>query len=359
LQDSFAAGHLIDKTGVMQSFTKWLDANNDGKGYFDQGQSRWAMASMIANKELKSNPQAVDNQLRKAQANGQPASGQEALETIGLDQTDPEIVFMMWWRDAAATNSKRKHLTPIDAATFCPLANVNMHLATTMMDNLVTKKFAKKKTEGWLKKNKRDVYSLDQAQVNVIAKPKVKDSKPYDAKTHKRLDPNAQDYAAQAQTQYGTEAQEFNLAAYNEFVSNAYIQGATKFFHDKYCKEGLEVKTGTGASIGRIYGDANMLNAGAQEGVEYSAKTSEMSRNAIFNLINGTQPEATTAEIRNRFPTKIKVGNEFKSLADWSTEKLYTDDMFKQAKAAGAYIAYKFKDGISGRSAIKHDEFEF
>jgi hypothetical protein len=69
-------------------------------------------------------------------------------------------------------------------------------------------------------------------------------------------------------------ASEFNLVAYNALMSNAYIQAATKFFHDKFCKEGLEVQSGSGVLLGRIYGDANMLNAGGQFGLEYAAETS-------------------------------------------------------------------------------------
>ncbi|MFN9830175.1 MAG: hypothetical protein ACK55Y_11285, partial [Pseudanabaena sp.] len=363
LQDSFAAGHLIDKTGVMQEFTKWVNANGKALGSTDNAKSQFAMASMIANKQgLKSNPQALDDKMMR----GELDSVGEATDEVGLGATE-DIIFMMWWRKAANDDKGDKHLTPDQAATKCTISNVkgNPGKAKQLMDKLVSQNFAKIKTSGVIKKT--EFYSLDESQVDVLkgkgaykAQLAMKQHSAEEGETD--FKDSDYDYTDEA---YTREAEEFNLAAYNEFMSNAYIQGATKFFHDKYCKEGLEVITGTGESIGRIYGDANMLKAGGQKGVEYSSKTSQMSREAIFNIINGTPEDAdSVTDIKNRFPTTVvvpKVGN--KPLANWNSEFLYTDALFKEAATFGAKIAYKFMGGggISGGNAInvgeivKHD----
>ena len=376
LQDSFAAGHLIDKTGVMQAFTKWINANGNKLGSTDEAKSQWAMASMIANKQgtasdLESNPQALDDRMMR----GEIDSVGEAAGEVGLAATE-DIIFMMWWRKAANDSKGDKHLNPDQAAAKCTLPSVkdNPVKAKQLMDGLVAKNFAKIKTSGVIKKTA--FYSLDEAQVDVL-KGKGAYKATFATKIHSseysdpeydnsEYDDSEYDYTEEAYTE---EAEEFNLAAYNEFMSNAYIQGATKYFHDKYCKEGLEVITGAGDSIGRIYGDAKMLSAGGQKGVEYAAKTSQMSREAIFNTINGTPEDAASiTTIRNRFPTQVKVpGVGDRTLANWNSEFLYTDEMFKEAATSGAKIAYKAKGGggISGGNAInvgeivKHDSSVF
>jgi len=353
LQDSFAAGHLIDKTGVMQAFTKWINTNGNELGSSEKFKAQWAMASMIANKQgtnndLQSNPQALDDKMMRGELN----SVGDATSEVGLGATE-DIVFMMWWRNAANAKGSNKHLTPQQAAQKCPIPGVagNANKARELMDKLVTQSFAKKKTEGIIKKV--EVYSINQIHVDVL-----KGKGAYQADLAMKLhEDGTHDYVK--------EAEEFNLAAYNAFLSNAYIQGATKYFHDKYCREGLEVITGTNEAIGRIYGDAKMLSGGGQQGVEYSATTSQMSREAIFNIMNGRSDLAASVnDIRNRFPTKVVVpGIGPRTLENWNYQFLYTNESFKEAASTAAKIAYKAMEGggISGGNAInvgeivKHD----
>jgi|GEM_PF-5573781 len=345
LQDSFAAGHLIDKTGVMQAFTKWINTNGKQLGSSKEYKEQWAMASMIANNDLKSNPQALDDSMMR----GQLESVGQATNQVGLAATE-DIKFMMWWRNAANANKGNKHLTPETAAQKCSILTVknNQAQAEDLMDKLVAQNFAKKKTSGIFKKT--EFYSLNQAQVDVL-----KGKGAYNAALGMKLNEDGQH-------DFTKEAEEFNLAAYNSFMSNAYIQGATKYFHDKYCKEGLEVITGTGEAIGRIYGDAKMVSAGGQKGLEYSAKTSQMSREAIFNIINGTPENAKpTLDIKNRFPTQVVVpGVGPRNLANWNYQFLYTNAAFTEAATIGAKAVYKVKSGggISGGNAINVEGIE-
>ncbi len=350
LQDSFAGGHLIDKTKVMQEFVKWANVDNKNLGTTGAAKAQWAMASTVANQDLKSNPQALDDMMHR----GNAKSVEAATAKVGL-QAKPEIVFMMWWRRAAFKKTSMKHLTP-EAASKHSQYPVTSSEARKLMDKLVEQNFATKTTKGWFK-NKKEVWSLNQNMIDVLKRDKKGKSKgAYNATlAYSRLD-------AGLNADHNKEAHEFNLAAYNMFLSNAYVGSATKYFHDKYCKEGVHVVTGEGADIGTIYGDANMLNAGAQKGVEYSAVTSQRSRESVFNIIDtGQDPtgDHTTSEIKKRFPTQVKPGPNDPplTLENWNATKLFTEydrGLLNPASSNSARLVYKVKSGggISGGNAI-------
>jgi hypothetical protein len=107
-------------------------------------------------------------------------------------------------------------------------------------------------------------------------------------------------------------------AAYGDYlamIDNAAIQFATKELHDHFCVNGLDVLAG-GTSVGRIYGDDNMIKGG--EGVGFSAETSRMSQGAITDLIEGRDPMPVT-EIMARLPDQVQLGEEVVSLKEWHT----------------------------------------
>jgi hypothetical protein len=363
LQDSFAGGHLIDKTKVMQTFLQWSNKDKGHLGSSDTAKAQWAIMSTIADQDLKSNPQALDDMMHR----GKDRHSVEAYTAKANLKVKPEIEFMMWWRHEAFANAKMQNLNPETAAAKAPMVAGDPTRAKQLMDKLVTGQFAEEKSEGWIWDRKK-YYSLNQAQIDVLKTDKKgKGQGAYQAniayssmKKEKRPD-------------YKKEAHEFNLAAYNLFLSNAFIQGATKYFHDKYCKEGIEVVTGEGASIGRVYGDSNMLTAGGQKGVEYSAETSKRSRESVFNVMEtGQDPQGqhTTSAIRKRFPTHVKPGpNDAPiTLADWNADHLVTEydkGWLNPASSNMARLVYKAQGGISKGNALdvgemtKHDAGPF
>lgn len=345
LQDSFAAGHLIDKTKIMQWFVNWLNANDDGLGTFANAVAEWNMVSRVGKESLTSNPQMLDDKMMR----GQIKSFSGASQEIGME-IDPEIVFMMWWRNAAFANGDLQELTAAQAAEKCPLAEVagKPKVAAYLMKRLAAQKFAEATaaSEGFLGLGAHDAYwTLDDTQIDVL-----KGEGPYKS----RLAEEAQ--VKGTGHDYRKEAAEFNVASYNAFLHNAYVQAATKFFHDKYCKEGLDVSNDKDGPLFRIYGDNNMLKAGAAAGVKYSAETSQMSREAIFNLIEGTpQAAAKTSDIRARFPQYAsEKGGPRMSLVNWNLNLKARGDagLFKQAKDNGAWAVYKAKTGISDKGAL-------
>ncbi|MGA9381205.1 MAG: DUF4157 domain-containing protein [Phormidium sp.] len=364
LQDAFAAGHLIDKTRIMQEFTKWMGNNGKNMGTSADAEARWAMASMIANKDLKSNPQDLDDMMMRQQGK-EKGFISNAANSAGLGATE-EIIFMMWWRNEAF-NEDKKHLTPAEVAKEAKVepqsVKGNSERAKNLMDLLVKMGFAKKATEGifWQK----EVYSIKQSQVDALKETEnLKDKITTDKSAYKST-VGQEAIKKGGKRDFVKEAEEFNLASYNAFLSNAYIQAASGFFHDKFCREGLNVITGCNDDIGRIYGDENMMTAGAQKGVEYSARTSQMSRESIFNIIDGKPAVAETKDIRSRFPTHVKVGSKNVSLVDWQNNLIHGTDIFQEAYNAGtsAHALYKLApgDGLSRGNALdvagfaKHD----
>lgn len=331
LQDAYAGGHLVNKTKIMQWFVQWLDSNG-GLGSTDLGESQFAMAKHAANQDLTSNPQALDDKIKR----GELSSMGEASASVGMKQK-PEIVFMMKWRRLAADDATKQELTPREAAE---AGLGGRDAARTHMRALVTAGFAE-----------RDVDLLGQRFFRL--KQKMIDSvkgatfAPYQATQAGKKAPDFEEEAA-----------EFNLAAYNQFLSNAYIQGATKFFHDKYCKEGLNVIAANGEAIYTVYGDNNMLKAGGQKGVLYAATTSKWSREAIFELIAGNNGKAhSLQEILGRFPAQAKeTAGPAISLDDWN-EQLHQrglNGLFADARSWGAKVLSKAKPSgsISGGNAI-------
>ncbi len=351
LQDAYAGGHLVNKTKIMQWFVEWL-ASNGGLGSTDLGESQFAMAKHAASQDLNSNPQALDDKIKR----GELSSMGEASQSVGMSNK-PEIVFMMKWRRAAAADSEKQDLTPqaAEKAGFGDAASIRTHMLA-----LVAAGFAERKTTLI---GGNEYFQLKQKMIDAV---KGATFAPYDA-TQKNDDEE--------------EASEFNLAAYNQFLSNSYIQGATKFFHDKYCKEGLNVVAANGQPIYTVYGDNNMLKAGGQKGVLYAATTSKWSREAIFELIGGQNAKAhSQVEILGRFPAKaIEKSGPPMTLDDWN-EQLHQrgiGGLFAEARNYGAKVLSKAKPSgsISGGNAIdipmlskkiaadaevpKHDEGQF
>jgi hypothetical protein len=367
LQDSFAAGHLIDKTKIMQWFTIWLENNKKSLGSTNSGQAGFAMALHAAKSDLTSNPQALhDKGVR-----GELATGEDAAAEIGMgvDNT-PEITFMMRWRALAKAKPKKRTLTISDAAL---QFKIGRRVAETMFELLVGKGFvtvddgtgrgkkmlaavgaASRNTD----KNKFQ-YTLDEEMVDVLT-PGRKERRGFLGQVGKKVaypatkGRPADKTGAISDQDAQAAAAEFNLASYNLMMSNAYIGGATKYFHDRFCKEGLEVMSDEGVELGRIYGDQNMLNAGGQVGVEYSAETSKRSREAVFDTLAGKQAKHSTSDIEKRFPTQVKVDDAYIDIVKFNDElrKLGDNGLFKKAAGFGAHVVYKASDGISAKGAL-------
>lgn len=349
LQDSFAAGHLVNKTKIMQWFTLWLHNQGHNLGTSEAAKTQWAMAVHAAGLDLTSNPQA----LHDSGVRGEFADASAAAASMNMQST-PELVFMVKWRALAKRNPKMVELDVVTAQMELGGAQpaIRQYFST-----LESKKFC---TKNWFGKK----YSLKKSILNDDA---------YEARASAG-GRNADLNDAMA----GNSAAEFNLASLKELMSNAYIGASTKFFHDMFCKEGLEVLTAGDDNLGRIYGDSNMMNAGGQVGLEWSAETSQMSREAVFDTLNGAKALHNSAQIEARFPKRVKIpetgvvvpivdfnlhlkaegeraGGLFEQAQDWKAKALYKTLGFSDK---GALDLTKLIGGVDKQKSLL-DELPF
>ncbi len=321
LQDSFAGGHLIPKTRVMQAFVGWLDSSGTAErllspggalhravsdalelaghrlppGLEDQHEQLLRLRQMARQGNL-ANPQAVQNELHE---NGSMTS--EQLDRR-LGTRSPEMRFMVWWREQAVNNGWERSITVEQAARGY---GVSQREAKRLLDDLCGTGYAARSTG-----------SVDSLMDGLMGTHHyVIDSRVVENERRRRGFGVGDRLGSELGLTTGPRAgrdvdemtAEYNVQSFHTFFNSAMVQFGTKIFHDKYCKEGLVVESEVGP-VGRIFGDNNMLNGtqgGAQNGVEKSARASQDSRNAIFAMIRGSRPAKTPEQIKAQFPSKV------------------------------------------------------
>lgn len=129
-----------------------------------------------------------------------------------------------------------------------------------------------------------------------------------------------------------------NLMTFNQYrtwLNDFWFQKITNTLHDKYCINGLRVASPDNQNLFKIYGDNNMMRSG--EGAEYAALTSQMSRNAINQLVRnrrnaltpvvpGGKPRIPAKRVTSvdqifaRFPNEVVDDDGTRmSLKEWAT----------------------------------------
>jgi hypothetical protein len=106
---------------------------------------------------------------------------------------------------------------------------------------------------------------------------------------------------------------------YHRFLNQGNLQLASNVLHDHFCENGLDVATAQGETPFKIYGDNAMLGKESAKGVKYSATTSRMSRDSIYEIARTGTSATTTQSIAARFPTWVRpkgTGDNL-SLAAW------------------------------------------
>ncbi|MGB8646831.1 MAG: hypothetical protein WCF84_16440 [Anaerolineae bacterium] len=298
LQDAFASGHLIDKTKIMQWFVGWL--NGPGRQYKpSMKQGEWAMISTLVEQPLISNPQEMEDV---------GGSLKQRTRTVGLE-VRPEVMLLMWWRKKAQENKSFQTVTAVQVASSedTPEARNDPRGAKELLKKLVLLGIAAKEqrsvqTAGIRNKfenlrgqgEKETVYTLEQAHIEAI---------------RQGAGSKATYHARTTTASYKQQAREFSYVAFAKFLDQPYVQKITNYLHNKFCVEGLRVYAGNGDDVGTIYGDANMLRAGGHKGVQYSAETAQMARQALQDLLDGRDPPSVEA-IKGRFPQSAETSWE-------------------------------------------------
>jgi hypothetical protein len=339
LQDSYASGHMINKTQIMQFYIEYIDANNQWDYFKD---ANWRKVQNIAytqnlaplqqydqtrvegyagatgpNANKGIDPQSVENRsdgtwqtnftelglqvprslsnpansatrevLRKLR--GQARGGKDALkgteivalmQPLGFDAMEIRMAVADMVLDGVL-------LTDVDVAT-------RGRQMAAMRDKRAAadaKGAAAKQTEGAGEELELKAFRSGKFRLRPELKPK-KGSAP----TNKTEAEYQEEYAA------------ITYNDYLEFIQSSFLQKSTNALHDTFCKGGLTVYDNAGTLIGKVYGDDSMFNAQSSMGVAHSGTTSQMSRDAILNILNvGNDGGISVQSIVDRFPTQVR-----------------------------------------------------
>lgn len=330
LQDSFAAGHLINKTLIMQWFVKWLDDHTfKSKQTTDEN---WRKAQNMAYAQ----PGLAGRDLYDAPIGGTKATDPQTAENTEGDVTDrfkaaglsipswmkdpnsDEFKVFTWWQKAAFLNPGISNIQDIDELKKSPVKDeqrlvrvlTRLHADTVIhyenySSSDMEQGVGKIGVGSWIRKN----FQLRDEFV------------PKDRKSFSTALSNASKGDTSTYERMATVTMKGD---YSTFLNNSYLQLATNVLHDDFCKNGLIVRPEVGSESFKVYGDNAMLQAGSAEGVVWSSKTARASRDSIYETIKDGEPGDghTTTEIGQRIPKKVtpvKNGGEL-SLEAWHGE---------------------------------------
>jgi hypothetical protein len=356
LQDSYAGGHLINKTKIMQWYVKWLDKQ---PGLMDfHKDSNWRKAqdiaygqdNLVSNKQYdKKNVKASvqdDGRTKSSAQNPQAAHNygedwREEAEVLGLEvpssiaSNTPSRQLLIRWMKACATSS-RNQIKTVDALAKMMKMSVNTtigDLGPLMADGIV--RFDSYST-GDRRKGERIIDILRPGSLL-----RLRDEyKPKNSATLKQVNPES----TGSDDAFNDMALAVQYREYKEFLNSSFIQKSTNDLHNKFCKEGLDVKSGEGTQVFKVYGDENMFNQGAAAGLQHSGETAKMSRDNIVAIGTGGKQKDTSEAILNRLPASVVLDGTEMTLADWHTEggplqRLCETKVFPKANAVTAKLA--------------------
>ena len=314
LQDSYAAGHLINKTLIMQWFATWLDANRAKRDY--TWQADWRQIQQTAYGQEG----AAGRDLYTAPIGASASNDPQSVENLDGDWTarfaaiglqipsvlqhpnTPEFQLFTWWQEEAM-EGRLKAADWKDLQKAGPIKNKNT--LQTALKALIdagviyyehySQKDRAKGAESIGLENK--AYNKDLCIKREYIPQASKAAEFRQAKSD-ALNGDASAYQKMAKA--------VTYADYHRFLNHGYLQLASNVLHDHFCANGLDVATAANDTPARIYGDNAMLGRESSKMVKYSATTSHMSRDSIYETaLTGTTLH-TTAAISARFPTWVR-----------------------------------------------------
>ena len=361
LQDSYAAGHLINKTQIMMWLVKWLDAHPFQSD--KESATEWRRIQPMAYNQpglgVEANrydttqvgaikakdPQSVENM---KDPGGDATQGRkDRFAALGLrippslTPGSPAFDMLVGWQHAAARNSKNRTMTVDEAIGPTHGLAQNYVDASIAFKRLVEDDVARVEGKGI---KRQDLSGKTFTAIRRMSFVLNNDYVPKDALAFGALRAGLGSAngvtKANAEQRYANKAMNVTYAQYHKFLNSTLLQASSNVLHDHFCKNGIEVETASGESLGRIYGDDAMLGKDSAKGVQYSGETARTSRQSIFDLIeygpnDGGHPIPAVTDISARFPTKAKLDNgSYGSLDQWHTdlEKLCNNTIFPDMK---------------------------
>ncbi len=370
LQDSYAAGHMINKTLIMKWFVEYLD-NNSSKMDFSRDVN-WRKVQAIAYRQpgLATAISGDQNQYNKKEIQGYSSTKTEnkaqnpqavednkdqdwmvRFEALGLqvpaslqNPTSDTRKLIEAWQGLAADDSMYKsmfgdELLSIGTRVGLNFGTLKAALNKLMLDGIIHMDYSTKQAGQWLRGEieinpNLPLEAFEEIEFIIRSDYIPKDKKKFTDAQEEDGDDSYQRMAAMV-----------TYKDYFEFMNNGYLQKSTNALHNKFCLDGLEITSGDGTLSGaRVYGDDAMFNKGSGPGVKHSAETAHMSRDAIRNIIStGNDQGITTAKILNRLPDKV----EGVDIAVWhnpaqggalkaEANKIFASEMGVIDKAVGA-----------------------
>jgi hypothetical protein len=336
LQDSYAAGHLMNKTAIMQMYVRFLDKNPRWNAGYTSDTTWRAFQNMAYNQDGVSDPgQYTKGAIGRRQIgteNVTTARNPQAVEnTQGLPNFTWQNRFEMLGLTvppAASPGTKPwKVLVWLQKQHGGVLTNrydVNFALGEveTQADDIG---IAKEEVEPALQDllNSNIIYNVEESRAAAGARLSSQQSAITGAFTlrkewvvsvtgdnERKFDAATQD-SDQAQVGPNAAYEKMSQATvykdYTIFMKDAFLQKATNAAHDHFCKEGLQVSTGGNQPLFKIYGDMDMMASNSSAGLRESATTANMSRDSIVETATtGAEPNnKNTASILARFPSHV------------------------------------------------------
>ncbi|HEY3078634.1 MAG TPA: hypothetical protein VGM69_01885 [Chloroflexota bacterium] len=333
LQDSYAAGHMLNKTQIMQWYVEFIDKNDEWDYFRDKN---WRKVQQMAYRQpgLAAAVQYDKSRVKGATAEGEtpraPRNPQMVeniagddwkvrFDALGLQVPaslrtpgSPERQLVEWWQRLAAQSSGKRTQTgarllangPIDSRTGLQKALKNL-----ILDGVV-RSDEENTTRGdymsWGEEGMKKAKFIDFGAAVLVLR---EDYVPKDKKRFKAALARSQGTAEKAgdDSDYQRMAAAVTYGDYFEFMQSGFIQKATNALHDTFCQEGLSVVAGDGPEVFKVYGDDAMFNQDSARGVKHSGETANMSRDAILSLINTDDDGGrTAASILARLPQRVK-----------------------------------------------------
>jgi hypothetical protein len=356
LQDSYAAGHLINKTQIMQYFVQYLDKNPDKWTYTtdstwrqmqnmaysqggvtsrDQYDKSKVGTRKINNVDVSTakNPQLVEN---TKEMNNPDFGWQQRFEMLGL-KTPPSVTagspalkvllflqeqsgYLSTWTYAELTGKLGK-IGVTDAELRRAISDlfVDHVLFVTSSD-----RYTEAKIHGGAKGELGPEAKIELRKEYIVS---------ITGDNAKKFKSAAASARKGDMKDYDKMMQATVYKDYVMFMRDSFLQKSTNKLHDYFCEKGIDVQNADGTGVMHIYGDSHMLDKGAGKGVKESAETSNLSRDSILDIVeHGVEKkEGTTQEILKRLPSQVVPpgGAGLISLADWhnkGTLQKFCDD---------------------------------
>lgn len=384
LQDSYAGGHLINKTQIMAFYAKWLDKqptmvdfhkNKNWRKVQDMayGQSGLTAASQydkggvgknrtIQGQQVSSaqSPQAVTNMKGLDWKGKAEALGLELPPSVRPDSASYKLLVAWQTTTANRTFFKQRTMTVKDLKKMATTTGISdqdfqVALSDLIYDGIV----------------RRDSYDVDQrvgTKQDIVdkLKPGTKVTLreayvPKDTAKFKNAvaDPTGQQHADMTMGVVYNE--------YLEYMNSSFLQKATNALHNHFCENGLKVSSKADEEVFKVYGDDNMIKQGSSKGLIHSGTTAAMSRDAIIAAIehgrDGVPDALSTQSIAERFPTyvhdKSSGGNKI-LLSEWhnagTLQAFCESSIFPQMGKGWGVITSKFAPGVMGSTLGKIDD---